>query len=171
MIEAEVQRRFAAFTSQLGFDLSERYPTRSDVEQAIAGSLKAEADRMKKSMDDFAEKVESTDPGDPDHPLSFLVDIITSIRGLHLRVTQIGMYILAKEARKARGPETLAKTMKLARIEEVTVDQEREAFLRDVARSKTATNDPSILAVVAELEELLGRPPEEPKPDAKSKPN
>jgi len=168
LIEAEVSRRMATMTAQFGRDLSEMYMTKAEVEGLLQEKFKGEVDDFARSMGEFAEKVKDTDLKDPDHPLSFLVSILSDIGDLHLRVMEIGMYILAKETKTERGPGAMEKMMHLSSVEATSVKLVREHFLNDVRGFKNRSKDDEALRSVEQLEELLG---EEPEPDRNHRPN
>lgn len=160
LVEAEVSRRVAAMTAQFGRDLSERYATKDDVEQAVKTAFKKEHENFAESLNDFVEKIKSKDRDDPDHPFSFLIQVLDDIGELQVRVMEIGMYILAEETRVGKGPDAIEKVIKLSRVKGVAVDHERQRFRRDVARFRMRTKDPDVIAAAQELENILGCDPE-----------
>jgi hypothetical protein len=169
LIEAEVGRRVATLTSQFGKALSERYPTTGDVERLLEERFKKEAQAVEERVEKFAKELREKDIEDENHPFSFVVEMAKAISDLQLRVMQIGMYVLAKETKVQRGPQALERTMKLSKIELLTVRLERERFRRHLDLLQEIADDhPALVAAAKDLYETLCA---EPEPDTEQKPN
>lgn len=168
LVEEEVSRRVATLAAQFGRDLSERYPTREEVEDTLKERLRKEIDELDRSVGEWIGEMHTADPEDPDHPLSFLVKVLSDITDLQLRVMEIGIYVLAKEAKIERGPGALERMGRLASVTSTSRDRLREHFQQDVQSFKNRSTDSEAVRAIEQLEELLVR---EPEPTPKTKPN